>query len=218
MFIGWLQPILLGVNERLEKIFKIPVFMILAILGTQDKKSFVVIAIPHAISLARPVFAGVIWWQMDAGGSFLLILSLLVIAMLTDHLDGTFARVCGNAGSRTGRFLDPACDKVFLVIMLVILRESINPIFFWGLIALETALFCIGVYALVGEVKVTRKQVPLGANIWGKSKFALECVAVVVLFVFGGNTGIFVGNALLFLACLSATLSLQGKVSKGLAS
>ena len=81
--------------------------------------------IPNALSALRlafiPVFALSIWQ-----GHMLSAAIILVLASVTDFLDGVIARAF-NQRSRLGRLLDPAADRLYIataLIMLAVVRPA----------------------------------------------------------------------------------------------
>ena len=75
--------------------------------------------IPNALSALRltfiPVFALSIWQ-----GHMLSAAIILVLASVTDFLDGVIARAF-NQRSRLGRLLDPAADRLYIATALIML-------------------------------------------------------------------------------------------------
>lgn len=75
----------------------------------------------HALTLSRiPIAIGFLW----AYGNTAWATSLIAIAALTDTLDGNLARYLKRHGARgpdIGGWLDPLVDKLFVVIVLVVL-------------------------------------------------------------------------------------------------
>lgn len=73
--------------------------------------------LPNLISLARLVAAPLVAWLLY-GGRFRIALFVLLVAGLTDWLDGYSARKLGLT-NRIGVVLDPMADKVLLVVVFV---------------------------------------------------------------------------------------------------
>ena len=108
------------------------------------------------------------FWSWLAGGVFL-------AAGLTDLLDGWLARRL-KKDSRMGRFLDPLADKLLVSSMLVMLA------------ALGKAPGWMAVLIICREIGVTglraiaaSQDVSVPSDIWGKSKTALQIMAVFLL-------------------------------------
>jgi cardiolipin synthase (CMP-forming) len=81
------------------------------------------------LSLSRIPLAALVWL---APGSPLFVLSLMALAGLTDVLDGFFARRfkrrAGTPDLRdAGAWLDPLCDKVFIVSALAAVAWAARP-------------------------------------------------------------------------------------------
>ncbi len=101
----------------------------------------------------------------------------IVLAMITDSIDGYFARKYKSA-SRFGAFLDPAMDKFFVYFILVVFLIE-NQIQLWqafSMISRDFALIIFGVYLWFTkkwanyEIKAVR---------WGKVTTALQfCVLI----------------------------------------
>lgn len=68
--------------------------------------------LPNLLSLARLPLAVLVWWQPDRPG---FLLGVMAAAAASDVLDGYAARHCRHGASATGAWLDPLCDKVFML-------------------------------------------------------------------------------------------------------
>jgi phosphatidylglycerophosphate synthase len=92
---------------------------------------------PNALSLARVPLAAAVW---IAPASPRLLLPLVAIAALTDLLDGWLARVLRRRLVRQGKdpghmagpggigaWLDPVCDKVFVLSVLAAVYWTVRP-------------------------------------------------------------------------------------------
>ena len=101
----------------------------------------------------------------------------IVLAMITDSIDGYFARKYKSA-SRFGAFLDPAMDKFFVYFILVVFLME-NQIQLWqafSMISRDFALIIFGAY-----LGITKKwtNYDIKAVRWGKVTTALQfCVLV----------------------------------------
>lgn len=75
--------------------------------------------VPNAISLARLLLVPVFAWLIAAGHD-LAALGVLALAGFSDWLDGVLARRLGQS-SRLGALLDPAADRLYIFVTLVML-------------------------------------------------------------------------------------------------
>lgn len=84
-----------------------------------DRATSKVLTVPNLISVLRlatvPLFA---WLALD--GRDLAAFAVLAVAAASDWLDGRLARVL-NQYSRLGELLDPAADRLFIFVTLVVL-------------------------------------------------------------------------------------------------
>ncbi|MCL2090204.1 MAG: CDP-alcohol phosphatidyltransferase family protein [Micrococcales bacterium] len=99
-----------------------------------------VLTVPNAISAARlvlvPVFAVLLVQRQDVAA-----LVVLAVSGASDWLDGVLARRLGQV-SRLGRLLDPAADRLFIVVTIVALAwRDVVPWWLVGaLVARDAAL------------------------------------------------------------------------------
>ena len=127
-----------------------------------------VLTIPNAISFARlllvPVFAVLLATGND-GWAFV----VLAASAASDWLDGVLARRLGQV-SRLGQLLDPAADRLFIVVTLVALAwRDIIP--WWLLVVLVLRDVVLGVLLLV---LARAGYAPLPVHLAGKAgTFAL---------------------------------------------
>lgn len=75
--------------------------------------------VPNAISLARLLLVPVFAWLIAAGHD-LAALAVLALAGFSDWLDGVLARRLDQS-SRLGAMLDPAADRLYILVTLVML-------------------------------------------------------------------------------------------------
>jgi phosphatidylglycerophosphate synthase len=88
-----------------------------------DRRSF--LSLPNLLSLVRIPLAGVPWL---ARHDLWLLLAAMFVAALTDWLDGRVARGRGDAAAHaTGAWLDPLCDKVFVVSVALLVFVVHDP-------------------------------------------------------------------------------------------
>jgi CDP-diacylglycerol--glycerol-3-phosphate 3-phosphatidyltransferase len=108
------------------------------------------------------------WWPA---------LIVYLVAVLTDAVDGELARV-RNDTSLLGARLDPSVDKVLHLVLYVTFLPA-SPILLTLLIVLDVLLFLVGLLTVVA-----RKQPAsiAGASIYGKWKFLVQTLSIVLLF------------------------------------
>ncbi len=124
--------------------------------------------VPNLISVARlvlvPVFAVLALREQDA-----LALAVLVVAGASDWLDGRLARAL-NQQSRLGELLDPAADRLFiLVTLLVLASRDVVP---WWLVVVIVGRDVL--LTMVLGLLMARRIGPLPVHFVGKAgTFAL---------------------------------------------
>ncbi|WP_028046389.1 CDP-alcohol phosphatidyltransferase family protein [Cellulomonas sp. URHE0023] len=115
-------------------------------MAGNDVVSSRVLTIPNAISFLRlllvPVFAVLL--AMGNDGWAILVLA---VSGASDWLDGVLARRLGQV-SRLGQLLDPAADRLFIIVTLVALAwRDVVP--WWLLVALGLRDVVLGIMLLV---------------------------------------------------------------------
>ena len=118
----------------------------------------------------------------------LIILILVVVASITDLLDGKIARKY-NLVTDFGKFLDPLADKLMVITTFVILLDesnyyayayNIKPIFYWWMLA----TIIIRELAVTGmRVLAANKNVVIAADIFGKIKTTLQFILLIYLLI-----------------------------------
>lgn len=132
--------------------------------------------IPNLLSLSRIVLTPVVGyflWRNDPL-STLICLGLLVIAALTDALDGYFARRM-NLTSNLGLILDPLADKIFaavLIVELILFREF--PIWLAVAIISRDVLILLAGLMILGKKKVTSSSTLTG-------KYAFFSIVILIV-------------------------------------
>lgn len=127
------------------------------------------LAVPNLVSISRilltPIIAYFLTWDSTEG--MIICAMLLVIAGITDGLDGYLARRMGKV-SDFGIALDPIADKIFagvLVILLILYREF--PIWLAFVIVGRDLLILLG-----GMILLRGQQIVVPSNHTGKYAFA----------------------------------------------
>ncbi len=124
--------------------------------------------LPNLLSLSRiaitPVIGYFLWKGDDT--STLICAILLIVAGVTDSLDGMLARRMGLV-SNLGKTLDPLADKAMaaaLLVLLVLFRDL--PLWLAAIIVGRDLLILVG-----GLVLLRGKKVTVSSNITGKYTF-----------------------------------------------
>jgi cardiolipin synthase len=145
-----------------------------------DTKQFSdrIFTVPNALSLLR-LFMVPILVALLLGGVDGLAAALLVLAALTDFLDGRIARRVGP--TRLGRILDPVADRLMLSSVAVVLAIR-------GLLPAWAVAILVGrdLLTLVGSLVVGSK---IRVNRVGKAATAVLMVAVAFVVISPGKVG-----------------------------
>lgn len=165
--------------------------------------------VPNIFSLSR-IPLGFILFAMIAYGvvSFWVILAVHGIAIITDRLDGVWARLEGE--TTIGAILDPLCDKIYFTACAAPYYSLVLPGIFWPLLALEIALAATP-FVAVAKIKTGKlsHETDFRANIFGKVKFFLEFIALLLL---AANSSA-IANAFLLAALFFAVFSIWKRIA-----
>ncbi|MEK7774988.1 MAG: CDP-alcohol phosphatidyltransferase family protein [Candidatus Zixiibacteriota bacterium] len=124
---------------------------------------------PNLLSLSRVVIAPfvIIALSVDSLAGTLVAVALVILAGITDGLDGYLARKSGQS-DRIGATIDPLADKVFAVIVvvgLILYRDF--PLWLAGLIIVRDLLI-----VSAGAILVKQRDAVMPSNLTGKYAFA----------------------------------------------
>ena len=122
-----------------------------------------IMTVSNIITLSRLILLPFIVYFLITGQRITAFV-IMLISLLTDAADGFFARTL-NQESELGRILDPVCDKVSLIAIIITLN-AVNAIPFWGviIIAARDVLILTGSYVLYKH-----KSVVFKSNVMGKA-------------------------------------------------
>jgi CDP-diacylglycerol--glycerol-3-phosphate 3-phosphatidyltransferase len=99
--------------------------------------------------------------------------SLMVIAYITDLLDGYIARKTGTI-TEFGKAIDPIADKIYVAaLILAMLSKQMVPLWFVMLIIGKDILILAGVYFTHRKIGAV-----LPSNYWGKSAILLTIICL----------------------------------------
>ena len=139
-------------------------------------------AIPHSIrpnivTLIRFILVPFVYLLLRSH-QFDWALILFVIAVCTDFIDGAMART-RNQITDTGKIIDPVADKLLILAVLLFIGFKFLIVkIFVAFIIFELIAVLFGSWFSFALGK------PMGANVFGKIKLALQAVSV-GLFLFG---------------------------------
>ena len=77
-----------------------------------------ILTIPNLLTILRAFGIPLFLWALFSDGRDLLAIIILMVAGITDYLDGKLARVL-NQSSRLGELLDPLVDRVYIAAVLI---------------------------------------------------------------------------------------------------
>ncbi len=140
--------------------------------------------LPNLITTSRLVLALILFELIYLDGYWLTSAGLFVFAASTDFLDGYIARKYGQV-TTLGRILDPFVDKIIVggAFIFLIDKQTVveDQVLSSGVTAWMT-LIVIGREMFVSSLRgfLEQQGVDFSADWIGKSKMALQCVAVTV--------------------------------------
>jgi cardiolipin synthase (CMP-forming) len=128
---------------------------------------------PNLLSLSRVVLAPIVVLALSINSLYgtLIAVTLVILAGITDGLDGYLARRYGQTGG-LGAAIDPLADKLFAVIVvagLILYRNF--PFWLAGLIVVRDLMI-----VLAGVFLVRKRNVVVPSNLTGKYAFASVAV------------------------------------------
>ena len=135
-------------------------------------------SLPNQLTTLRLVLAGGLAAAI-AGQAWVVALILFALAAITDWLDGLAARRLAVVSS-FGRAYDPLADKVLTSVAFVFLMtEPRSGLAAWMVATIIAREFIVtGIRGYLEEIGV-----PFGADMLGKVKMVLQCVALVWIFI-----------------------------------
>ena len=147
--------------------------------------------------------------NFDAGNSFAIIIAgvIFLLAMLTDALDGYFARKY-NVVSDKGKSLDPIADKILILGTFFAFWALGTPpdraIMIYPLIVIALREVIISVM----RSYVAKRKRMVGASVWGKIKTFVQTLSLLVIFTAEFVHYPIFGHAAMFVAAFVTLLSL----------
>lgn len=138
-----------------------------------------------------------------------IVLSLFLLAYLSDLLDGYLARKY-NEISELGKIIDPLADKVFVIAIVfqLFLSGEITPLYFWIIVSRDILILLGGVFVTY----ITGKVLP--SNLLGK--ITVASIGMFLLVVVAGARGIpWLYNLLQYLSIFLSFASILGYALRG---
>ncbi len=133
---------------------------------------------PNLLSLARVPLGVAVWL---APTNALWVFSLLVLAGVSDMLDGYFARRAGGTAESFGAWLDPVCDKAFVASTMAALWVSVVPPWWLGaLVLVREGVVLVLVSAKWLDPDLRHRSLPTRSLLLGK---ATTCAQFLVFLV-----------------------------------
>lgn len=137
------------------------------------------LTLPNLLTLSRLPLAALVWWRpLDP----VFVLGVMALAGVTDVLDGWVERRRhpGRQVETAGAWLDPLCDKVFILSVLIAVTTARSlPAWIIPLIALREILQTL---VAVGSKAVPalrrRLRFRFGANVLGKATTVLQFLTI----------------------------------------
>lgn len=151
----------------------------------------VMVVLYYIDALDVDAFAGITW-------KYLLIVSVFMIASITDFLDGYLARKL-NLVTVFGKFIDPLADKLLVMAALLMLADA-GLVWMWLVVVILSREFIVSGIRLVA---VSEGKVIAASNL-GKYKTASTMVAIILLFI---SPLYLVGHYLMIVALILTVVS-----------
>ena len=130
--------------------------------------------LPNLLTLLRVPLAALIWL---APQSLAWLAALMVVAAVSDLLDGWFARRAGTSEDGMGAWLDPLCDKAFILSVLAAVWVTRAPPLWMALVAsLREVVLLPLVIARFTSPRLRTADIPWRAMILGKATTVMQFV------------------------------------------
>ena len=164
-------------------------------MGRESSVTDIPINIPNSLTVLRillvPVFVGLLLY-----GHFGFALMTLLIAALTDVLDGMVARMTDQR-TRLGEYLDPLADKLLLMSAIITL-SVLNFIPIWAVIIVvsrDSILLTGTVVANLTDTDIDISPTALGKG----TTFAQICYVIAIMLHVTGNVPAFLVDPFLWI-------------------
>ena len=136
---------------------------------------------------------------------------LFAVAVLTDFLDGYFARKL-NLVTTLGKFLDSIADKMLVLGAMVLVVADNTILAPWGVISFAIIIFRELIVSALRQMAAS-KNVIIAADMWGKVKANFQFFAILFFMIFSYfidnailSDGLFLGFSIVCYALLAITV------------
>lgn len=130
--------------------------------------------LPNILTLSRLPLAALIWLAPQNPGW---LLALMVVAAVSDLLDGWFARRAGVSEDGVGAWLDPLCDKAFILSVLIAVWVTRSPPLWMAVVAsLREVVLLPLVIARFAVPRLRKGGIPWRAMLLGKATTVMQFV------------------------------------------
>jgi cardiolipin synthase len=150
--------------------------------ATSGGADVIVLNVPNSLTILRilliPVFVGLLVYERYGYA-----LGVLLVAALTDALDGTIARVA-NQRTRLGAVLDPLADKLLLTSGFVAL-SVLHLIPLWIAILVVSRDIILMTGALL--IRLTDSEVDLSPTLLGKATTLVQVTYMILVVVWASR-------------------------------
>ncbi len=150
-------------------------FVLFSLVLTGNRRRRTFLSAPDMVSLMRIPLGALITQTTNRP---VIAVQLFVLAAFTDLVDGMLARKFYST-SKIGAVIDPICDKIFFACCALAYSKDFWPAILWPALAIE-AIILIAPWLALRLKKMSGSEDNLKANIYGKAKFSLECLAVLL--------------------------------------
>lgn len=100
-----------------------------------------VLTIPNVLSAVRLILVPVFLWLMFGAHAYGWAVAVLMFSGFSDWADGKIARLVANQSSRLGALLDPAVDRIYMIVVPVALAfAGIVPWWFVAILVVRDAV------------------------------------------------------------------------------
>ena len=157
--------------------------------------------LPNKLTIFRVILV-IPFVALMLNGYDLWAVAVIIIASLTDLLDGKIARKY-NLITDFGKFMDPLADKLLVCAAMICLVEM-GRLPAWMVIVIISREFIISGFRLVAS----DNGVVIAASYWGKFKTTFQMLMIIVLILNLGGVFDMIGLVLTWIALILTVVSL----------